>query len=93
MQALGPLENCDGMALSGSTLYVAINARNQIAVVDLADDGASGRVSTALRCDAFAFPTAVAVHDGRLLIVNGQLDQIGRAPQLPFTVVAVAPQR
>ena len=47
MQALGPLENCDGMALSGSTLYVAINARNQIAVVGLADDGASGRVSTA----------------------------------------------
>ena len=35
----GPLEHSDGLALSGSTLYVAVNARNQIAVVDLAEDG------------------------------------------------------
>lgn len=77
------------MALSGSTLYVAVNARNRIAVVELEKDGAAGTVRKILRSDAFAFPTAVAVSDERLLVVNSQLDKMGRAPQLPFTVVAI----
>ena len=85
----GPLQHCDGMALSGSTLYVAVNARNRIAVVELEKDGGAGRVKTILRSDAFAFPTAIAVRDERLLVVNGQLDKMGSAPQLPFTVVAI----
>ena len=85
----GPLEHCDGMALSGSTLYVAVNARNRIAVVELEKDGGAGRVRTILRSDAFAFPTAIAVRDERLLVVNGQLDKMGRTPQLPFTVVVI----
>jgi superoxide dismutase, Cu-Zn family len=86
----GPLEHCDGMARCGRALYVAINARNLIAVIDLADDGASGVVRTRLRSDAFAFPTAVAANDDGLLVVNGQLDKIGGNPRLPFTVVAIA---
>jgi Cu-Zn family superoxide dismutase len=85
----GPLQHCDGMVLSGSTLYVAVNARNRIAVAQLEQDGAAGRVKTILRSDAFAFPTAIAVRDDRLLVVNSQLDKMGRAPQLPFTVVAI----
>ena len=85
----GPLEHCDGMALSDSTLYVAINARNRIAVVDLANDGASGSVRTMVSSDAFAFPTAVAVRDDGVLVVNGQLDKLGGEPRLPFTVVAI----
>lgn len=85
----GPLEHCDGMALAGSTLCVAINARNRIAVVDLANDGASGSVRTVMSSDAFAFPTAVAVRDDHMLVVNGQLDKLGGVPRLPFTVVAI----
>jgi sugar lactone lactonase YvrE len=85
----GPLQHCDGMALSESTLYVAINARDQIAVVELEKDGAAGTVGTILRSDALLFPTAVAVRDERLFVVNSQLDKMGRAPQLPFTVVAI----
>ena len=77
------------MALSGSTLYVAVNARERIAVVELEPDGAAGRASAFLRSDAFAFPTAVAVRDERLLVVNGQLDKMAGEPQLPFTVVAI----
>ena len=86
----GPLEHCDGMVLSESRLYVAINARNLIAVIDLADDGASGTVQTMLRSEAFAFPTAVAIRGERLIVVNGQLDEMSRTPRLPFTVTAVA---
>ena len=86
----GPLEHCDGLAAAGSQLYVAINARNELAVVDLADDGSAGRVRRVIRSDAFAFPTAMAVLDDRLLVVNGQLDKMGGQPKLPFTVVAIA---
>lgn len=85
----GPLQHCDGMALCGSILYVAVNARDRIAVVELDKDGAAGRVRTILRSDTFLFPTAIAVRGERLLVVNGQLDKIGSAPQLPFTVVAI----
>jgi superoxide dismutase, Cu-Zn family len=85
----GPLEHCDGLALVGSTLYVAVNARDQIAVVELADDGSRGSVVATLRSEAFAFPTSVAVRRAELLVVNGQLDRFGGTPQLPFTVVAV----
>jgi superoxide dismutase, Cu-Zn family len=86
----GPLPHCDGLAICGPTLFVAVNARNLIAVADLADDGSAGRVHTVLRSSTFAFPTAVAVSGGRLLVVNSQLDKMGGHPRLPFTVVAVA---
>jgi Cu-Zn family superoxide dismutase len=86
----GPLEHCDGLALTGSTLYVAVNARDRVAVVDLADDGASGRVRALLASDAFAFPTAIALAAGRLLVVNGQLNKMGGRPRLPFTVTVIS---
>jgi Cu-Zn family superoxide dismutase len=82
----GPLEHCDGIALDGSTLYVAVNARNYVALIELADDGSSGTVTGALRSDDFAFPTSVAIRDGSLLVVNAQLDRMGGTPVLPFTV-------
>jgi Cu-Zn family superoxide dismutase len=85
----GPLPHCDGLAIVGSTVYAAINARNEIAVIDLSRDGAAGTVARVLRGDAFRFPTAVAAHGDRLLVVNGQLDRMGSTPELPFTVVAV----
>jgi hypothetical protein len=84
----GPLEHCDGIALSGSTLYVAVNARNRIALVELADDGSAGAVTGLLRSEAFAFPTSVAFRDDELLVVNSQLDKMGGTAALPFTVVA-----
>lgn len=86
----GPLPNCDGLARAGSVLYVAINARGLLAVVHLADDGAAGEVAALMTCESFAFPTAIAVAGDRLLVVNGQLDQMGGTPRLPFTVTAVA---
>lgn len=88
----GPLPHCDGLARAGRTLYVAVNARDLLAVVDLADDGAAGTVRTLVRCEAFAFPTAIGIDGERLLVVNGQLNKMGRQPRLPFTV-AVVPAR
>ena len=85
----GPLPHCDGLAISGSTLYVAVNARNLTGVVALSADGTRGRVERLRGCAAFAFPTAVAVRGDRLLVVNGQLDRMGGHPRLPFTVVEI----
>jgi Cu-Zn family superoxide dismutase len=87
----GPLEHADGLDRDGSTLYVAVNALNRLAVVELAPDGSSARVVTTLISDDFAFPTAVRVQGDRLLVVNGQLDKMGSSPRLPFEVVAIAP--
>ena len=67
----------------------AINARHLIAVVNLADDGSSRAVTGRIRSGAFAVPAVIARRDGRLLVVNGQLDQMGGSPSLPFTVVAI----
>jgi hypothetical protein len=68
---------------------VAVNARNRAAVVELENDGAAGTVRELLRSDAITCPTALSVRDERLLVVNSQLDRMGGAPQLPFTVVAI----
>jgi Cu-Zn family superoxide dismutase len=86
----GPLQHCDGLAIRGSTMYVAVNARNMLAIIDIAADGASGVIRAVVRSAEFAFPTAVAVHDGRLLVVNAQLDKMGGSPRRPFTVIAIA---
>ena len=86
----GPIEHADGLAISGSTLLIAVNARNEIHVADIAPDGSTARVQRVLTSDAFAFPTAVAVREDQLLIVNGQLDKIGGSPSLPFSVAAIA---
>jgi superoxide dismutase, Cu-Zn family len=85
----GPLEHCDGMALAGSRLYVAVNARGLVALAELSDDGGSLQLRKVITSDAFAFPTAVAVHGSRLLVVNAQLDKMGGAPDLPFTVAVL----
>jgi Cu-Zn family superoxide dismutase len=89
----GPLEHCDGMAIDGRTLYVAVNARNVVAVVELAPDGGAGEVRTLLSSEDFAFPTAMAVAGDRLLVVNAQLDKMESEPQLPFSVIAIPAPR
>jgi hypothetical protein len=42
-----------------------------------------------IRSEAFAFPTAIAVRNDRLLVLNAQLDKMGSTPLLPFTVIAI----
>jgi sugar lactone lactonase YvrE len=87
----GPFEHADGLARDGCLLYVAINARQQVAVLEVKDTGATASLRTILRSDAFAFPTAVALRGDDLLVVNAQLDKMNSAPELPFTVVAIEP--
>ena len=86
-----PLLPCDGILLDGQTLYVVRNAENLLIVVDLDVDLLSGWIRWSGTSPAFRFPTALAKAGDRLLIVNGQLDQMGPGlhPDLPFTVTSI----
>jgi Cu-Zn family superoxide dismutase len=82
------LENGDGILLDGQTLYVVRNRQALIFPVELSEDFASGEVGEGFTDPSLAYPTAIAKHDDRLLVVNSQFDrrQSGEDPELPFTV-------
>lgn len=83
--------HADGILLEGHRLYVARNALNIIATVQLSKDYLHGRVISNTTDPAFQFPTALAKAGEQFLIVNAQLDKEGPGltPVLPFTVVAI----
>ena len=70
----------DGMRLKGRTLYVVRNRLNQIAVVKLARDFASGTIEGAITDPNFNVPTTVARFGPWLYAVNSQA---------PYTIVRV----
>jgi Cu-Zn family superoxide dismutase len=76
----------DGLLRVGDELYVARNAANEITKLKLEPDWGAAVVESTVENDAFAFPTALAVLRGRLLVTNSQLNA-GQSPKLPFTVV------
>lgn len=79
----------DGILLQGKTLYVLQNGAapgvdNQVAVVELAPDLASGEIVAVITDDAFETATTLARHGGRLAAVNAQFLE---GPVEPFEVV------
>ena len=66
------LTNGDGMLLEGSTLYVAQNRDNQIAVLELAEDLSSAALTDTLTSPDFDVPTTLADLDGVLYAVNAR---------------------
>jgi sugar lactone lactonase YvrE len=66
------LPNGDGIEREGDTLYVVQNRLNQIAVIDLDEDGASGTVERVVTNPAFDVPTTVDRYKGRLYVVNAR---------------------
>ena len=76
--------NGDGLLLHGRTLYVVQNRLNQIAVVSLGKNLASGRVARTITDSDFDVPTTVDRH-GSLYAVNARF---GTAPT-PSTTYSV----
>src|SRR3954452_22370264 len=68
----GSVANGDGLLLRGRTLYVVRNQNNRIAVVTLAADLASGRVTRTITSGQFDVPMAVAQIGNRLHAVNAR---------------------
>jgi hypothetical protein len=82
----------DGILLDGFDLYVVQNFLNQIAVVELSSDLASGRVTGAITDPAFRVPATVAGFGNSLYAVNARFDVAPPdvpSPTVEFEVVRV----
>jgi sugar lactone lactonase YvrE len=64
--------NGDGILLTGKTLYVVQNQQNQVAVIALASDMASGEVLMRLTDADFKVPTTIDDRGRRLYAVNAR---------------------
>jgi sugar lactone lactonase YvrE len=90
----GMLNTPDGMFLQGQTLYVAQNIPKAVAVVKLSENFSRAALERNIPHPTFAFPTAVARHQNKLLVVSSQFDTKGspaavtgpNEPVLPFWV-------
>lgn len=78
----------DGLLLDGRTLYVVRENPGEVVPVELSEDFTAGKVGEPFSDPSLRFPTTVAKHDDRLLVVNSQLNMGGGGggPELPFTV-------
>lgn len=86
------LANGDGLVLDGQTLYVVLQQPdNEIVVVELADDFASGTVTSRIQDESLAAPATAIKVDDRLLVVNTQFNAMEseEGPALPFTVSSI----
>jgi sugar lactone lactonase YvrE len=78
----------DGILLAGKTLYIVQNFLNQIAVVQLSQDLASGSVSGAITNPNFRIPTTIARFGNSLYAVNARFDT-PPTPDTEYEVVKV----
>lgn len=83
------LPSVDGLTICNSTLYAAMGLANEVAIVDLSDDGTSGSIRKRLNSEQFDVPTSVAPQGAFLYIVNAQLDGRELDPAAEYTVVAI----
>ncbi|MEX2500761.1 MAG: hypothetical protein WD336_00180 [Trueperaceae bacterium] len=79
----------DGLALDGTTLYVVQNGPDEVSVVELADDFASGTLVRILEDDRLADAATGALAGSDLLVTNAQFSAMQDEPTLPFTVTVV----
>jgi sugar lactone lactonase YvrE len=77
--------NGDGILLKGKTLYVVQNQLNQVAVIRLKANLASGRVVTRVTDPDLVVPTTIDDHGRRLYTVNAKFGQPN--PDNSFQVV------
>jgi hypothetical protein len=61
----------------------------EISVVELAEDYATGTVVDSFSDPSFSTPTTLARYDGCFLVVNSQFANQQGTPDLPFTVSGI----
>ena len=84
------LENGDGILLQGKTLYVVQNQDNRIALVRLAPDLSSGRVTGTIGDPELDVPTTIARQGSRLYAVNARFGTPA-GPDTEYDVIRVRP--
>lgn len=78
----------DGIVLEGRTMYVVRNFLNQIDVIELAPDYASGEVVETLTSVDFRIPTTADVFGNGVYAVNARFD-VTPAPTTEYEIVRV----
>ena len=78
--------NGDGILLVGQTLFVVQNRLNQVAVIDLAPDFASGTVRMRITNPAFDVPTTLAAAGDSLFAVNARFG-VEVTPDTTYSVI------
>jgi hypothetical protein len=84
--------NGDGILLTGKTLYVVQNQNNQVAVIALAANLASGRIVTRLTDPEFKVPTTIDDLGRRLYAVNARFG-VSNPGTAEYQVVQLAKPR
>lgn len=84
----GPLTNGDGLLLIGRALFVVQNRLNQIAVVKLGRDYASGEVTQTITSPLFRVPTTLAASRFGIYTVNARFGTPA-TPTTDYDVVRV----
>jgi sugar lactone lactonase YvrE len=84
----GSVDRGDGILLQGKTLYVVQNAFNQIAVVELSNDFASGEIVDLITSSSFRVPTTIAAFGSSLYVVNARFGP-PPTPDTEYEVVLV----
>jgi sugar lactone lactonase YvrE len=84
------LANGDGLLVHRDTLYAVQNRLNQVAVIDLRDDGTRGELEDTLTSPDFDVPTTVARHDGKLYLPNARFGNLQPEPK-PYWVTRITP--
>lgn len=78
----------DGIVLHGKTVYVVQNFINQVGVVELSPDLASGDVVETITSDLFRVPTTGAMFGNTLYVVNARFD-VAFPPSLGGELVSI----
>ncbi len=79
--------NGDGLLLEGQTLFVVQNRRNEVAVIDLSADFATGTVRTRITNPAFDVPTTMTAAGTSLYAVNARFTTVPVTPDTTYTVI------
>ena len=82
------LPSGDGIVREGLTLYVVQNTLNQVSVIELAPDYASGELVSIITDEDFDVPSTAAIFDGSLYAVNARFTT-PPTPATTYSVVAV----
>ncbi|MPZ63240.1 MAG: hypothetical protein GEU93_18530 [Propionibacteriales bacterium] len=64
----------DGILLEAGRLWAVQNLANQVSVIRLASDSASGTVEQVITSPDFQVPATVARHGSRIAVVNAKFD-------------------
>jgi hypothetical protein len=79
----------DGIAVTGSDLFVVRQPQNEIVTLQLSDDLSKATVKSVYKNAVLSYPATAAIAGDRLLVANSQFDKrASKNPALPFQILS-----